>query len=192
MTETLEQPRPETGADTVRILVCASCRAAGGDPDAPRPGTLLAAALDAALADGESPGLSVETVECLSVCKRPCTVALTGAGRWTYVYGDLDPQSGAQTLITFARQYRDTPDGIVPWRERAEAIRKGVVARIPPTSIARYPMTSLDQGALHHHHRLSRRRERRRWCAICSRTPRASGSPCSSTNSAISASTARS
>lgn len=139
MTDTLQMPRPETGADPVRILVCASCRAAGGDPDGPRPGALLAAALTAALDGTEHDGLSVETVECLSVCKRPCTVALTGAGRWTYVYGDLDPLSGAQTLITFARQYRETTDGIVPWRERAEAIRKGVVARIPPSPIARTP-----------------------------------------------------
>lgn len=139
MTELLQRPRPETGADIVRILVCASCRAAGGDPDAARPGATLAAALHAALADGAHPGIAVETVECLSVCKRPCTVALTGAGRWTYVYGDLDPEAGAGTLLTFARQYRETTDGIVPWRERAEAIRKGVVARIPPLPLARTP-----------------------------------------------------
>ena len=29
-------------------------------------------------------------VECLSVCKRPCTVALAAPGKWTYVVGDLD------------------------------------------------------------------------------------------------------
>jgi predicted metal-binding protein len=139
MTDALQRPRPETGADTVRILVCASCRAAGGDSDAPRPGVILAAALSSALAEDDHPDIAVETVECLSVCKRPCTVALTGAGRWTYIYGDLDPQAGAGTLLTFARQYRETTDGIVPWRERAEAIRKGVVARIPPLPLARTP-----------------------------------------------------
>jgi predicted metal-binding protein len=139
MSETLQQPRPETGADIVRILVCASCRAAGGDPDAARPGPILAAALARALDGAGDAGVTVETVECLSVCKRPCTVALSGQGRWTYIYGDLDPATGAETLLTFARQYRDTPDGIVPWRERAEAIRKGVVARIPPLPTARTP-----------------------------------------------------
>jgi len=139
MTDALQRPRPETGADTVRILVCASCRAAGGEPDAARPGAILAAALSSALAEGDHPDIAVETVECLSVCKRPCTVALTGTGRWTYIYGDLDPDAGAGTLLTFARQYRETIDGIVPWRERAEAIRKGVVARIPPLPLARIP-----------------------------------------------------
>ena len=136
MSTQLQQPRPETGTAPVRILVCATCRAAGGDPDAPRPGALLAAGLRDALDPTLDAAVSVETVECLSVCKRPCTVALSGEGRWTYVYGDLAPASGVETLLTFARQYREAPDGIVPWRERAEAIRKGVVARLPPLPIA--------------------------------------------------------
>jgi predicted metal-binding protein len=71
-------------------------------------------------------------VECLSVCKRPCTVAVSSPGRWTYVYGDLDPASAAETILAGAALYARTPDGIVPWRERPEALRKGVVARIPP------------------------------------------------------------
>ncbi len=136
MSDLLKQPRPDTGVASVSILVCASCRAAGADPDAPRPGAVLAAGLVRALDQDGDATVTVETVECLSVCKRPCTVALTGDGRWTYIYGDLDPKDGVETLLTFARQYRQTPDGIVPWRERAEAIRKGVVARLPPITIA--------------------------------------------------------
>ena len=76
-------------------------------------------------------------MECLSVCKRPCTVALSGAGRWTYIYGDIEAETGAQTLLAFARQYGETSDGIVPWRERPELIRKSVIARLPPFPIAR-------------------------------------------------------
>lgn len=125
--------------DVVRILVCTTCRAQGGAPDAARPGERLAETMRRALGHQEDGPIAVETVECLSVCKRPCTVALTGAGRWTYIYGDLDPDTGAETLLGFARQYRETRDGIVPWRERAEAIRKGVVARLPPLPIERTP-----------------------------------------------------
>jgi predicted metal-binding protein len=133
------QEEPQTPAEPapVRILICATCRAAGGDPDAPRPGAVLAAGLAEALAASGADGVCVETVECLSVCKRPCTVALTGPGRWTYVYGDLDPKDGVETLLAFARQYGATQDGVVPWRERPEPIRKGVVARLPPLSITR-------------------------------------------------------
>lgn len=118
-------------ADTVRLMVCVTCRAPGGDPDA-RPGAQLLQRLEAALAAEPPAHLAVEPVECLSVCKRPCTVALAAPGRWTYVYGDLDPDTAAETLLAFAGQYRATPDGIVAWRERPEPIRKGVVARIPP------------------------------------------------------------
>lgn len=135
MTDALQRPRPETGADTVRILVCASCRAVGGEPDSARPGAILAAALGAALAEGDNTDIAVETVECLSVCKRPCTVAVASPGRWTYVYGDLDPASAAETILDGLSRYAATPDGLVPWRERPDAFRKGVVARIPPAPV---------------------------------------------------------
>ena len=45
------------------------------------------------------PDLRVEPVECLSVCKRPCTVAVASADRWTYVYGDMDPAASAETIL---------------------------------------------------------------------------------------------
>lgn len=123
--------------DIVRLLVCSTCREAGVSADDPqRPGARLGAAIAERLKADPQSGVAVELVECLSVCKRPCTVALSGAGRWTYVYADVDPESGADLLIGFARQYRATEDGIVPWRERPEPIRKGVVARLPPQSKA--------------------------------------------------------
>jgi len=114
-------------AGAVTIHVCVTCRkAAGGDE---RPGAELFRAL---AAGAGRHGFRVEAVECLSVCKRPCTVAVSSPGRWTYVYGDLDPASAADTVLRGAALYAGTPDGIVPWRERPEALRKGVVARIPP------------------------------------------------------------
>lgn len=128
-------PAPaDAGTPPVRLLVCTSCRAPGGDADAPRPGARLLEALAALGRDGSLPDfLSVQPVECLSVCRRPCTVSLSSPGRWTYVYGDLDTgDEAAAVLAAFARQYQATADGLVPWRERPEPIRKGVVARIPP------------------------------------------------------------
>ena len=46
--------------------------------------------------------------------------------------GDLDAEVSADTIIEGLRLYAATSDGLVPWRERPEAFRKGVVARIPP------------------------------------------------------------
>jgi len=60
-------------------------------------------------------------------------------GRWTYVYGDLDAEASARTILAGLDLYGETPDGIVPWRARPEAFRKGVVARIPPVPKAPVP-----------------------------------------------------
>ena len=77
------------------LYVCTTCRREADDPDGPRAGARLIDALKAQA--GDSPGLRIEPVECLSVCKRPCTVAVASAGRWTYVYGDMDPAESAAT-----------------------------------------------------------------------------------------------
>ncbi|KQP61196.1 metal-binding protein [Methylobacterium sp. Leaf399] len=112
----------------VVLYVCTTCRTAG-DATEPRAGARLLTALREAAATDI---VRVEGVECLSVCKRPCTVAVASQGRWTYVYGDLDPVSSARTILDGLGLYAETPDGIVPWKARPEVFRKGVVARIPP------------------------------------------------------------
>jgi predicted metal-binding protein len=112
----------------VDLLVCTTCRAPGADPAAPRAGAALAALLAGAAPEG----VRVVPVECLSNCSRGCTVALRGAGRWTYVYGDLEPARDLAQLVHGAAKYRATADGLVPWRERPEHFRKHCIARIPP------------------------------------------------------------
>jgi len=119
-------------ADPVTLYVCATCRDAADDRAAPRAGARLLAALQEAVKAGGHPHVTVESVECLSVCKRPCTVAVASEGRWTYVYGDLDAAESARTILEGVGLYAETPDGIVPWKARPVEFRKGVVARIPP------------------------------------------------------------
>ena len=82
------------------------------------------------------PGIALKAVECLSVCKRPCTVALAAPGKWTYVVGDLDRNSHLEDIVVGARRYAASPEGIVPWRERPLCFRKGVVSRTPPLALA--------------------------------------------------------
>ncbi len=112
------------------LHVCTTCRSEG-DTSEPRAGARLFAALREEAERLGVPGLRIEPVECLSVCKRPCTVAVASRDRWTYVYGDLDPVESARTILEGVARYAGTPDGIVPWRERPQEFRKGVVARIP-------------------------------------------------------------
>jgi predicted metal-binding protein len=107
--------------------ICVTCRGPSGDDD--RPGRRLYHAVEPALRDTD---VTVTPVECLSVCKRPCTIALAAPGKWTYVIGDLDPHADIDNVIAMATRYGQTSDGIVPWRERPQSFRKGTVARIPP------------------------------------------------------------
>ncbi len=115
----------------VTITVCTTCkRGEPEDADAPRPGARMFAALDAA----ELPqGVRLRGVECLSACSRGCSMALSGGpSRWTYVYGDLDPDTHVPDILTGAAAYAATEDGLVPWRERPVVFRKQSIARIPP------------------------------------------------------------
>ena len=95
-----------------------------------RPGQSLFDALTARLAD--EAGVTLRAVECLSVCKRPCTVALSARGKWTYVVGDLSQESHLDDIVDAAKRFAATADGLVPWRERPIPFRKGVISRTPP------------------------------------------------------------
>jgi predicted metal-binding protein len=116
-------------AAATTIHVCVTCRSAGEplEPKSERAGARLLTAL-LALADDR---VSIAAVECLSVCKRPCTIGFSAAGKWTYVYGDFLPE-GAPAILAAAALYALTPDGLIPWKQRPEALKKGVVARLPP------------------------------------------------------------
>jgi predicted metal-binding protein len=112
------------------MFICVTCRGHGGDDE--RPGRSLFDAVAGKMGVGPDCNVTVTPVECLSVCKRPCTVALMAAGKWTYVIGDLHPESDVDDVIGMAVRYGLTDDGIVPWRERPQSFRRGVVSRIPP------------------------------------------------------------
>ncbi|MBV9076191.1 MAG: DUF1636 domain-containing protein [Methylobacteriaceae bacterium] len=114
----------ETAPRTV-MSVCVTCRR---DGEAERVGERLFAALQAA----GGPAVAVRPVQCLSVCKRACTVALSGPGRYTYLFGDLDPDRDVAALLEGARLHAEAEHGFLLWRERPEALRRGTVARVPP------------------------------------------------------------
>jgi predicted metal-binding protein len=111
------------------IHVCVTCR----QPDEPlEPRSERSGArLHAALAADADDGFEIVAVECLSVCKRPCTVGFAAPGKWTYVYGDFGPEA-ARGILAAAELYALAPDGLIPWKQRPDALKKGVVARIPP------------------------------------------------------------
>jgi predicted metal-binding protein len=111
------------------LLVCVTCKSDD---------MVLGAGLFAALGDrlaGETE-IALRPIECLSVCTRPCTIALAAPGKWTYVVGDLTREAHVEDIVTAARRYAAAPAGIVPWRDRPLPFRKGVVSRTPPLALA--------------------------------------------------------
>lgn len=131
------KPSDVTSAETSRanapsgrtiVSVCVTCKTADG---ANSVGPDLFESVSAAIGD-DDPHIAVRRVQCLGVCKRPATVAVTSTDGYTFLFGDLQTESGTAALVSFVGSYRKSTYGLVPWRERADVLRKGMVARVPP------------------------------------------------------------
>lgn len=115
-----------------RLNICITCNASNAEaPSDPRDGQTLFDRLQEHCASRDLP-FDVKPVECLTNCKSGCSVALNGAGKWGYVYGNVDPDSMIDDLCDLAVKYAESEKGIVAWRERPDALRRNVIARIPP------------------------------------------------------------
>lgn len=113
------------------VTVCTSCRAVQGDAS-DRPGQVLLEALRDAAAG--APNIVVRGTQCLSVCKRVCTVALSGADSYTFLFGDIDPAVDVPDLVELAQACSQAPHGFVPWKDRPAGLRSKIIARLPPPS----------------------------------------------------------
>jgi predicted metal-binding protein len=118
---------PVSHGSAVTIVVCNTCRDQSGSDAHPRAGKLLADGTRHA-ADGS--GIPVEEAECLGNCKRRLSAALLKHGAWSYVFGDLGTDSGAD-LVEGAKLFANSTDGLLPWQGRPASLKRGLVARIP-------------------------------------------------------------
>jgi predicted metal-binding protein len=110
------------------VYVCITCRGAGELDSDPRPGALLAAAVERAASGTE---VTVRRLRCFANCSRGPSAAIRCNGSWTYVFGGLDEQN-AGALIEGARMLAAAGDGILPWRGRPDILKRGLIARVPP------------------------------------------------------------
>ncbi len=74
----------------------------------------------------------IQGVECMSACNRSCVIAFAASGKLTYLFGDLPVEGSASAILKCASQYYTKHDGALPWSERPEALKKGILAKIPP------------------------------------------------------------
>ena len=126
--DTADHRRDSAPATT--IYVCITCRRPADPEDAARPGASLAA-LTLHAASGSD--VAVRRVRCLANCKRGCSAAVRRLGGWTYVFGDLDAANDGAALVEGARLFARATDGLMPWRGRPDCLKRGLIARIPPT-----------------------------------------------------------
>jgi len=111
-----------------QIYVCITCRRAGEPDVEPRPGVLLAEATERAAAGTD---VIVRRLRCLANCTRGPSVALRCNGSWTYIFGGLDT-ADAVALVEGATLLAGASDGILPWRERPDVLKRNLIARVPP------------------------------------------------------------
>lgn len=70
----------------------------------------------------------------MSQCKRSCIVSLTASERFTYVFGDLDPENDAHVdaLFELVARYNAAAEGFVERKDRPEPLQASILGRLPP------------------------------------------------------------
>jgi predicted metal-binding protein len=124
-------------AKQTAVLVCITCRAATDPSDAPRKGLTLAQATTRAL--GNAADVDVVRVRCLGNCNRGLSAAIRRENAWTYVFGNLDANNDGPALIAGARLFAQSTDGLMPWRDRPDPLKRGLIARVPPAGFVGEP-----------------------------------------------------
>lgn len=134
-TPVVEEPISDGPFRPSVLHVCTSCRAPD-DPREPRegrPGFKLYQELRAMVR--ESPlgqHVEVKPAECLSICPRPCGIALSSPGAWSYLFGDQIPGESADEIMECALLYIGQADGFMPRKERPKSLRASILGRVPP------------------------------------------------------------
>lgn len=119
-----------------RITICTSCRHKGTEC---RPGYELIERLRQAfsqLGDAVPEQFEISGVACMAGCDRPCTVAYHASRKATYLFGDIDPGTDIEDLISFAKQYACLHDGWCSSVDRPGKLRKSTLARVPAAMMA--------------------------------------------------------
>ena len=115
------------------VYVCTTCRRPDDPEDYPRPGAALAAATIRA---AQATDVDVRPMRCLANCKRGCTAVMrrtdTANPSWTYVFVNLEATADAQALVQGALLLASSADGLMPWKGRPDALKRGLIARVPP------------------------------------------------------------
>ena len=145
------------GDDGPTLSICLRCRDGREDSNTDldqRGGRRLAQLVADAFPDSAPArrGIRLRGVNCMSNCKRPCTIALLAPGRFTYLFGDLDPTLHVGDVLSVAAAYAEAAGGYLPRPMRPEVLRAGILGRIPPLGFAGNlvePLSLIPQHSTH-------------------------------------------
>lgn len=116
------------------LSICMTCRDGREDACDTRGGARLARRVAEKLARDSDPQMQLRGVQCMSQCKRSCIVSLAADGRFTYVFGELDPDDDTHVdaLFELVSQYSNVPEGFLERKDRPAPLQASIVGRLPP------------------------------------------------------------
>jgi predicted metal-binding protein len=86
--------------------------------------------------DAIAENFEISGVACMAGCDRPCTVAYHSTRKTTYLFGDIEPDTDIEDLVTFAQQYEAMDSGWCSSTDRPGKLRTSTLARVPAAIIA--------------------------------------------------------
>ena len=120
------------------LHVCTSCRppSVPRDPKTQRPGYLLYQKLQEALPLSPlQDKVELKAAGCLSICPRPCGIAISKPGAWTYLFGDQVPTKTVEDILECVATYLESSKGFMPRANRPRYLRRSILGRVPPIQL---------------------------------------------------------
>ena len=75
----------------------------------------------------------VAAQECLGPCGAGVRIALTGTGRWGWLFQGLQPGADLEALASFLLSWCATPDGLPDKPQRPARLLRKTAGRLPPS-----------------------------------------------------------
>ncbi len=75
----------------------------------------------------------------MSACNRSCVISFSSPGKTTYLFGDISlnlTPAEVEGVFDCAGKYYVHPEGSLPWGERPQPLKKGILARIPAVEVS--------------------------------------------------------
>ena len=92
--------------------------------------------------------VNLRGINCMSNCKRACTISLTAKKSFTYIFGDIDPENSEylESLIELVSKYSLSSDGFLRRRDRPLLFQSSILGRLPPIQSNSAIVTNLNNG----------------------------------------------